>query len=173
MKGYRTIAFAVATILLGLIGKHAAPELINEYLDVIFAGVGLGFMGLRLVTTTPLGLRVAADLGTTPAALQGLLATIDPDVPASLNSAVTDLNTAIGTLTGHLPAQQSAIDALTGLAASLASSTSTGAAQPQATIQAQDQPQPLASVATVVQAPAAVVQPQPVPQPAPAPIVAQ
>ena len=29
LKGYRTLFFGFATILLGLLGKHAAPEVIN------------------------------------------------------------------------------------------------------------------------------------------------
>jgi hypothetical protein len=154
MKGYRTIAFSIATILIGLIGQHIAPVLINEYLDVIFAGIGLGFLVLRLVTDTPFGAKIATDLGTTPTAITDWMAAIDPDLPANLNSAASDLNTAVGTLTGHLPVQQAALDALTGLVKTLASSGTGNTPLPQAVVQVQvdSSPTPLDSAAAAATA---------------------
>lgn len=165
MKGYRTLAFGFATILLGQLGLHVAPELIFQYLDLIFAGLGLGIVILRLITKTPFGQRMEADLGITPAAsaeIGNLVAQIDPDSTASLKSAATDFSTAVASLTGHPLFQPSTIDALTNLVNSVqAGSGSTDAektdlnpapevqaqqAAPQHTLQTSD-PAPGASVA--------------------------
>lgn len=120
MKGYRTIALSIATILLGLVGRHVAPDLINAYLDVIFAVIGLGFLSLRLITNTPFGAKIATDLGVSPQTIQELISRLDPDLPDTLNSAATDLNNAVGTLMGHLPVQQAAIDTLAAAAQTIA-----------------------------------------------------
>ena len=130
MKGYRTIAFSIAVILLGLIGKHLQPDLINEYLDVVFAGIGLGFLVLRLVTNTPFGAMIAADLGTSPAAIQNLVATLDPDLTNSIGSAVDDLNAATARLSGHPLFEPATVSALNALASSLPTKATPPTADP-------------------------------------------
>lgn len=146
MKGYRTIAFSIATILLGLLGRHVAPDLINAYLDVIFAAVGLGFIVLRMVTDTPFGQKIAKDLGTSPAAIQNLVATLDPDSQATLNSAVGDLNAAVERLSGHPLLAPDTAQALINLAGTIRD----GGAAP---------------------SPAGAQNPGPTPAPSPAPVV--
>jgi hypothetical protein len=124
MKGYRTVIFYAVVMLGGMVGWHVAPDVINNYLDLIFAGIGIGILTLRFITNTPFGAKVAADLGTTPAAIQSALATIDPNLPDNLNSATSDLNEAIGKLTGHVPIALATIDSLSAVAQTLSSAAS-------------------------------------------------
>lgn len=162
MKGYRTFALAAATLLLGLIGKHVAPDLLNEYLDVTFAGISVGIVALRMVTNTPFGSAVAADLGTTPSAIQAALQAIDPDAPANLSAAVSDLNVAIDKLSGHPLLQSGTTDALTELTEnipSLITALSSATAAPVAAV---------SDPASGTGAPQPAPQPQP-PSPTPAP----
>jgi len=115
LKGYRTLFFGFATILLGLLGKHAAPEVINAYLDVIFAVVGIGIIGLRLITTSPFGRTALHDVGLSDAKvldLSNLTASLDPGSTATLNS----LNAAVTQLTGHPLLQPATADVLSQLA---------------------------------------------------------
>jgi len=155
MKGYRTIAFSIAVILLGLAGKHVKPDLVNEYLDVIFAAIGLGFLVLRLITDTPFGAKVAADLGTTPADLKQLLSRLDPDMPQNLSQAVTELRQSISLLAAHAPAQSVALDKLEGLVSALGEVAFAPAETDEVKVAADPDPSPT---------------PVPVPSPAPTPV---
>lgn len=103
MKGYRTLGFASLTLLIGLVGRHVAPELLDQYLDVIFAAIAVGIVGLRLVTTTAFGQRVEHDLGLSDTAVTALrsLAEDLPDSSMDIRAAVSDLNAAVARLTGH------------------------------------------------------------------------
>lgn len=122
LKGYRTLFFGFITILLGLLGKHVAPELIDNYLDVIFAVVGIGIIGLRLITTTPFGQVILHDVGFSDADVvdfSKLAGTLYPSGPPPLELAVSDLNAAVGKLTGHPLLQPATVDVLSQLAESV------------------------------------------------------
>jgi len=131
MKGYRTVIFSAVVMLGGMVGWHVAPDVINNYLDIIFAAIGVGVLVLRIVTTTPFGAAVAADLGTKPSDLEYLLSKLDPDMSDNLNSAISDLNTAVGKLTGHVPVAQATIDALAAVAQTITSTVASSTAPPQ------------------------------------------
>jgi hypothetical protein len=94
LKGYRTVALSAAVIVFGPLAGHINPELITRDIDVIFAVVGLAFLLLRLATDTPFGARVAADLGTTPAAVRSTLAAVAPDAPGDITTAILALKSA-------------------------------------------------------------------------------
>ena len=56
MRGYRTLIFAAIMAVAGVFGHHLVPDLVNSYLDAIFAVAAVGVAVMRWVTTTPLGM---------------------------------------------------------------------------------------------------------------------
>lgn len=72
LTGYRTLAFGFAVTLLGLLGKHVSPELINQYLDVIFAAIGTGIVVLRLMTSSPVFAAIERQVGMSDAQVADL-----------------------------------------------------------------------------------------------------
>lgn len=103
MKGYRTLAFGVATILLGLIGVHVAPDTLTSYMDLIFGGLGVGVIVLRLVTDGPVFNKVAADAGLSADDIAKIRTEVQVAVPdvGILGSALGDLAGKIDALAGR------------------------------------------------------------------------
>ena len=124
--GYRTIAFAIVVLLTGLIGRHIAPEVIDHWLDVIFAAVAVGISLLRLATTTPVFATVAADIGIDPADIAEIKAAIAalPDM-GGIGPAVSALSDKVDTLAGRPVLDPDVVAAITTLAAAAPSPLTT------------------------------------------------
>jgi len=115
LKGFRTFFLAAAVLVLGLVGKHLQPEVINQYLDLIFAVISLAIVLLRMVTTTPFGNAIIADLGSSPALLAKVEDVLDP-AKTGLSDAVANLNSAATAINGHPLLAADTSDALKTLA---------------------------------------------------------
>lgn len=55
MTGYRTLIFAGIIGVAGIFGHHLAPDVVNGWLDAIFALTAASIAFMRWITTTPLG----------------------------------------------------------------------------------------------------------------------
>lgn len=99
MKGYRTLVLSAFVVLAGpVLGHTVDPQIISSYIDLIFAAIGLATLGLRLVTDTPFGARIVADLGVSPGGVEATLARIAPDAPTDLGEALSALRAAVSVL---------------------------------------------------------------------------
>jgi len=184
MRGYRTLIFAAIMAVAGVFGHHLAPDIVNSYLDAIFAVAAVGVAIMRLLTSTPVGLAAhpaladLANLLTAATAKEAAPATADPDVaagptadaPASGGATVTGPPDGLEQARRRYPVVAAALDSLSGSVApapdivAMANSVVTALA----TIQkvhsdlAGQLQTASATVAAALPAPAAV----PVPQPA-------
>ncbi len=162
LKGYRTLIFAAVMAVAGVLGHHLAPDLVNSWLDSIFAFAGVAIALLRVITTTPFGnaippevaqvanlIAVATDKGS--AALPAADPPAAADAPASGGATQTGPPADLVALAQSIAAARDTINAVhVQMAASLlAANSQISAALPAAVVQ--PQPDPL---------------PQPVPQPA-------
>lgn len=162
MTGYRTIIFAILTILSAAIGKHADPELIGNYSDLIVTAVALGFLVLRLLTRTPFGSKsasaLAADIGLSPSAIGDLA---KGPTTTDLQQAIDALSAATEKVTGHPLMDPEVKGALLALASPLVavaeSSGRSGQPTTDATPVASEAPAPVAAAAPQPATPVAAV----------------
>lgn len=176
LKGYKTFIIAILTVLLGVLGKHVAPEIISDYADVIIAGLGIVFAVLRVATSSPVFLKVEAamarDLGLSDTALAQIQAQIsnstlrlDPDDKATFTLLAANLNASVSKLSGHPLFEPGFASAVNQLAENVTNITAALAASPVAA-----KPEPVPDDGAQKAAPQPQQQtPEPAPAPNPAP----
>ena len=119
MRGYRTLIFAAIMAVAGVFGHHLAPDLVNSYLDAIFAVAAVGVAVMRYLTTTPLGLSAHPAVADLANFLTAITAKGDAPIPAVDPPQAADAPASGGaTVTGPPPD-------LVGLAQSIATALST------------------------------------------------
>jgi len=161
MRGYRTLIFAAIMAVAGVFGHHLAPDLVNSYLDTIFAAAAFGVAVMRWLTTTPMGLSshpALADLANLLAAATAKGAAPVPDVNASGGPTPDAPASGGATITGPPPDLVAMATSVVNALATI-QSVHAGLAQQLAAANA-------AVSAALPAAPAADPAPAPVPQPA-------
>jgi len=174
MQGYRTLLLAALTVVSGVLFPHIAPSALANYADVIIAGIGLLFGGLRFVTSTPLGKQVVQQIVQAVPASDEVFREAESITLPDFGQIADNLNAAVAKLDGHPLVDPASLQAITALVATATPIAAPAPADTSALADLVPHAQALiAGLAALV--PAAVAQspapadPQPQPQPIPAP----
>ncbi len=100
LAGYKTFILGFLVIILGQLGMHVAPNVIQAYGDVIFSVIGVLIVVLRVFTTTPIFARLETEAGFSAADAAQLKSEILAALPdtGTLSQAMTDLMAKIDAL---------------------------------------------------------------------------